>query len=209
MAYDPNSPSASQLLSVSQPIIQGNFALIQTAFDQNHADFNSANPGKHLFTEFLTNANSPPTNVPGGIPAGEVMLYSFVGAFSANAELYVNKTNQATAKQIPMTASILSSNSNPGNIVSGWTYLPSGIIMKWGSGVATGSTPFNFPVGATIPVFTAVMSMQVCTAYANAADGNSFARLSAFDGTSFVVYGSQRTTTTPQAAGFQYLAIGY
>jgi hypothetical protein len=208
MPYDPNSPAAAQLLSVSQPIIQGNFAILQNIFDINHVDYNSGtNAGKHIYVELPIAAGNPIPPI--AFPAAEIVVYAATNATTTVNELYVNKTNQATVVQVPMTASILSTSSNPGLNVSGWTYLPSGILLKWGSGSANGNTPILFPVAANIPVFTNVMSMQLCTAYANTADANLFARLGNFSNTGFNAYGSQRTSVTNAAVGFQYLAIGY
>jgi hypothetical protein len=208
MPYDPNSPMAAALLSVSQPIIQGNFAIIQNSFDVNHVDFNAgADNGKHIYVELPIAAGNPIPPI--AFPAAEIAVYAATNATTTVNELYVNKTNQATVVQIPMTASILSTNSNPALNISGWTYLPSGILLKWGNGTANGNTPIAFPVGATIPVFTNVMSIQLCTAYGNAADGNAFARLGNFTNLGFNVYGSQRTVVANAVAGFQYLAIGY
>lgn len=206
MPYDPNSPAANQLLSASQPIIQGNFTILQNSFDVNHVDFNAGTDnGKHKYVELPVQASAPPIV----FAAGEIATYSFLNAITNVNELYVNKTNQATVVQIPITASILSTNSNPGAGVSGWTYLPSGVLLKWGQGSANGNTAFTFPVAATIPVFTNVMSMQLCTAYNNASDGDGFARLSTFNNLGFTAFGSARTTVTTKAVLFQYLAIGY
>jgi hypothetical protein len=208
MPYDPNSPMAAQLLSVSQPIIQGNFAIIQNSFDVNHIDFGAgADNGKHKYAEFPVAMTNPIPPVV--FAAGEIALYGATNAVTAVNELYVNKTNQATVVQIPATASILSTNSNPGQNVTGWTYLPSGILLKWGQGSANGNTAFVFPVAANIPVFTNVMSMQLCTAYNNVADMDGFVRLSTYTNLGFTAFGSARTTVTTKAVTFQYLAIGY
>lgn len=205
MAYDPNIPQATDLLSQSQSDIQSNFAALKVLIDINHETFGNAQEGKHKYVELPVQTPSPPI----AFAAGEIALYSFLNATTTKNELYINKTNQATVVQIPATASILSTNSNPGLNVAGWTYLPSGILMKWGSGSANGNTAFTFPVAATIPVFTNVMSMQLCTAYSNIADGDGFVRLSTFTNLGFTAFGSARTTVTTNAVMFQYLAIGY
>lgn len=208
MPYDPNSPAANQLLSVSQPIIQGNFAILQNIFDINHVDYNAgANAGKHIYVELPIAAGNPIPPIM--FPAAEIAVYAATNATTTVNELYVNKTNQATVVQIPMTASILSTSSNPGTNVSGWTYLPSGVLLKWGQSTANGLTVTTFPVAATIPVFTGVMTIQITTAYGNAADGDGFVRLQNFSNLQFSAYGSARTTVTNKAVQFQYLAIGY
>lgn len=205
MAYNANIPQATDLLSQSQNDLLANFTAIATLVAVNHVQFNDADQGKHKYAEFPVQNAAPPIV----FAAGEVALYSFLNPITSQNELYVNKTNQATVVQVPFTASLLSTNSNPGLNIAGWTYLPSGILLKWGSGTANGSTNFVFPVAATIPVFTNVMSMQLCTAYSNALDGDGFVRLSSFTNLGFNAFGSARTTVTTKAVNFQYLAIGY
>lgn len=207
MAYNANIPQATDLLSQSQNDILANFTAIAALVAVNHVQFNDADQGKHKWITFPQQGATPPGGA--GFTGSELGLYNAVSTVTTKNELYVNKTNQATVVQIPMTASILSTNSNPGLNVSGWTYLPSGILMKWGQGSANGNTAFTFPVAATIPVFTNVMSMQLCTAYSNVADGDGFVRLSTFTNLGFTAFGSARTTVTTKAVLFQYLAIGY
>lgn len=206
MAYNPNIPQATDVLSQSQQDLLNNFTSIGNTFDVNHVDFNAgADAGKHIYVEFPAQPMSPPIT----FPAGEMVLYSFLSGVTSQNEIYVNKTNQATVVQIPLTASILSVASDPGNNVSGWTYLPSGILLMWGNGTANGNTNITFPVAATVPTFTNVMSVQLTT-YANStSDSNTFVRLSAFTNTGFQCYGSARTSVSTSACAFQYLAIGY
>jgi hypothetical protein len=205
MAYNNNIPQPTDQLSQSQSDILGNFQAIQTLIDVNHVDFASADQGKHKWVTFPVQAGSPPIV----FGAGELALYSFLNTVTSQNELYINKTNQVTVTQIPTTASILSVTSNPGNNVSGWTYLPSGIILKWGNSSANGNTVISFPVAATIPVFTNVMAILLTPYAVSAADSNISVRLSSFTNTTFNVYGSARITTGAAVATFQYLAIGY
>lgn len=207
MAYNQNIPQATDLLSQSQGDIQSNFQAIKTLVDINHVTFGAADQGKHKWVTLPVQGATPPAGA--GFLAGELGLYNASYTVTNQSELFINKTNQATVVQVPTTASILSTNSNPGLNVAGWTYLPSGIIMKWGNGTANGNTAFVFPVAATIPVFTNVMSIQLCTAYSNIADGDGFVRLSTFTNLGFTAFGSARTTVTTKAVSFQYLAIGY
>lgn len=206
MAFNPNIPQATDALAQSQQDILNNFISIGTTFDVNHVDFNAgADAGKHKYVTMPAQVSSPPI----AFGAGELAMYSFLSPITAKNEIYINKTNQVTVVQTPSTASILSVASAPGNNVSGWTYLPSGILLKWGTGSANGNTNIVFPVSANIPVFTDVMSVQLCT-YANSAtDTNTFVRLSAFTNVGFQCYGSSRTATAAAASSFQYLAIGY
>lgn len=204
MAYITNIPGPNDLFSQSQPQILGNFTAIKTLIDVNHVDFDDAtDQGKHKFISMPVQSPAPTFS------AGEVGLYSFLSPITSKNELYINKTNQVTVTQIPATASILSVTSAPANDSNGWSYLPSGILIKWGHSNANGLTATVFPVGANIPVFNQVFSIQVTTAYGNSADGDGFCRLQAFNTTQFSVYGSARTTVSNKSVNFQYLAIGY
>ena len=192
MAYNPNIPGANDLPSVSQGQIQTNFADIQTLIDVNHVNFASSDRGKHKFITLPVQGSTPAFSV------GEIGLYNKAAFTTLNELFIVNSAGTAT----PMTASLKAG--------AGWSYLPSGILIKWGNGVANGLTTVTFNTGATIPAFTQIFSIQVCTAYTNASDGNGFVRLNNFlaPWTQFTVYGSARTTVTNQAVGFEYLAIG-
>lgn len=207
MAYNPNIPQSTDALSQSQLDILNNFISIGSTFDVNHVDFNEgSDAGKHKWVTLPAQMSNPPIT----FGATEMALYSFVSPYNASVnEIFINKTNQATVVQIPSTASLLSVSSNPGNNVFGWSYLPSGILLMWGNGNANGNTNITFPVAASIPTFTNVMSIQLST-YANStSDTNTYVRLSAFTNLGFQCFGSARTSVATAACSFQYLAIGY
>lgn len=155
MAYTPNIPDATDRPSDSQSLIQANFNSLDTAFAVNHEALNSANEGKHKYISFPVQVTSPLTPP---FVSGEVGMYSFLNAATAQNELYISKLNQATDTQIPFTASTLSVTSAPAANTSGWTYLPSGLLMKWGYANGTGIT--NVLYDATVP-FGAVFSVVV------------------------------------------------
>ena len=210
MPYNGNIPQATDLLSSSQPLIQGNFTAIQTLIDVDHVDFASGNQGKHFRVSLPVQSPAP------SFSAGDVGLYSFQNSRTSQNELYINKINQATVTQIPATASILSTSSSPGPNSSGWTYLPSGILIKWGSATIDSTiTPVQtvtFPAGATIPVFSQIFSMQLTTSTSGTVDNNKYVILQSFalGGTTFAAIAVARSSlaTTYVQATFEYLAIG-
>jgi len=210
MAYNANIPQPSNQLSQSQADILANFQEIKTLIDVNHEDFASADQGKHKWVTLTQQGAIPPAGSAFG--ATELGLYNAVNSVTTKNELYVKKVNQVTTVQIPATASILSTSSSPIAFSNGWSYLPSGILLKWGvftTGVA-GFQNFNFPVSATIPVFTGVISAQLSIYSAGMAiDPNQSVNLVALNTTNMSVFGSQRTTTTPSIVSFNYLVIGY
>ena len=99
---------------------------------------------------------------------------------------------------------------------TGYTYLPSGILIKWGFVAPTLPNPCTVLYDTTVP-FTQVFNVQISVAGASAAtDPNWFATLNATTvlagTTSFQVVTTQRYTSTPPATPTAvqlfYMAIG-
>ncbi len=214
MAYNSGIPTANQLLSQSQPQIQGNFQEIEKLIQNDHGDFSLGVgvEGQHNRVSFITSPASPPAaNLPNSpsFLAGQVGLYSFLSPITNKNELYINKTNNSGVVQIPGTASILGT-SNPVLLSAGWTYLPSGMILKWSANVtANGQTTITFPVAASIPVFNTCITVLVQIANGGAGDSDQAIILKGVSPATFNVYGSARTTTGAKSVTFTYLAIGY
>lgn len=131
MAYQSNIPLATDQLDNSQVDLQDNFGAINTYLTVNHVAFNSADQGKHKWVTFPIQGGAP------SFLAGEEGLYNAV--LNTVSELYVHKQSNGGTVEIPMTASILST-SAPVSGGPGWTYLPSGIYMTWGSTTVNGNT---------------------------------------------------------------------
>jgi len=200
MPYNANIPQATDFQDQSQSDLLGNFQEINTFVNVNHVGFGSPDEGKHALVEFPVQAIAPI------ILGGEIGLYNFLSPITGVDELYIISQSGITTS---VTASILSTTPVPANNSSGWSYLPSGILLMWGNSNANGNTAIVFPVAADIPVFNQVFSIQITTFVNSALDSNTFVRLSSFTNLGFNVYGSQRTTAVPAACSFQYLAIGY
>jgi len=147
MAYNQNIPQPTDLLAISQADLLNNFIALQTLIDVNHVDFASGDEGKHKFVTMPVQGAAP------AFAGGEVGLYNKLPAapfpLTGQNELFINKSN---GTNIPFTASAQAS--------PGWTYLPSGILIKWGSGTATpGSNTFTFPANVNTPAFASIFSM--------------------------------------------------
>lgn len=192
MAYNANIPQPSDTPSLSQSQLLGNFQAIQTLIDVNHEDFASGNQGKHKFIEFPIQSPVPVTS------GGEVGLYCQTSTYTSNPELVFS--HQSGAGIVEFTSSLQAAN--------GWSYLPSGILLKWGNSTANGSATINFPVAATIPVFNNVFAVLLTPFQNVVTDANIAITLTSFNATSITAYGSNRVTTTAAAVTFQYLAIG-
>lgn len=190
--YTSNIPASTDNPSDSQSLIKDNFTAIAEMVTQNHVEMSdTTNRGKHNFMQMPEQASAP------AVAANEAGLYSQESSLTGNTELVFRRESNGT--QIEFTG--LSANTN------GWTRLPSGILLKWGTGTATGSDSQSFPTGATIPVFTAVYNGLVCIEDTSATP-NTFVTLKTITKTQINVFGSSRTTTGSAAVTFRYLVIG-
>jgi hypothetical protein len=194
-----NVPLAGQTLGNSRNQIQQNFQVIDTAFSVNHVGYNDPDQGKHKWVSFPVQAAAPV------FLGGEVGLYNKlpVAPFPLTTvnELFVSKSD---GTQVPMTASLQAQ--------TGWTFLPSGILLKWGRvSTASGTQTVTFPTGATIPAFGALFSIQL-TIEGDAGSLTPNRAVTLVNGsltaTNFQVWGSQRTSNDGRPAIFHYLAIG-
>jgi len=203
-------PNATDIPSQSQTAIQNNFSAIQGLVDVNHVDFSDGvNYGKHNLVEFPVQSVAPT------FLSGEVGLYNLLPIspypLTGVNELFVHKQNSASAVEIPMTASILSTNSSPG-VSSGWTYLPSGILLKWGttSGIAVNTySTITYPVASNMPVFKGVfnvMAIQYFTGSPTSSFGNTIATGN-YTTTTFQIYA--KSVSSSGTISIALLAIGY
>lgn len=126
-------PQANQTLAQTQNPILQNFATINAGFLVNHIELGTAGAGKHKFLQ-LPEIAAPATAL------DEAGFYANVGATSAVTELYFRRENNGAS--IPMTEMRALSATD------GWTYLPSGIILQWGTATMNGGVSqldFNLP----------------------------------------------------------------
>jgi hypothetical protein len=157
MAYTLNIPSAGQSLAATQNPIKTNFNAISSVFGIDHVTFNATGEGKHNKVTFPTLSGSAPA-------ATELSLWSAVNATTSKNELYIRKNiNPAgTLANIPFTASKMSNTAYSG-CLNGWSYLPSGLLIKWGACAATTTAAITVNVAALSagPSFTQVFSVYI------------------------------------------------
>jgi len=133
-------PTAGQSLNVTRDPIRNNFSLIQNAFIVDHVDFNIVNQGMH-------NQVTLPTHT-GAAPAGANIILTNQ-LLAAVGELYIHKTYHAGTHDIPATKSTISTTARAIGELA-YTYLPSGIILQWGTwntavSTSTVTLPIAFP----------------------------------------------------------------
>jgi hypothetical protein len=191
VAYQNNIPQATDLLSQSQTDILNNFAAIQTLIDVNHVDFASVDQGKHKFITFPVQGAAP------AFAAGEIGLYNFLDPVTAVNQLYVvNAVGSAT----PMTASELPS------ATSGWTYLPSGLLMVWGEAtiIAGGVITVLYSSVGAFPGFLAAAASPLLTRISNSATTAAFVVV----GTSTNLQFTARSSDASNGVTFSWMTIG-
>lgn len=204
MPYQANIPQPNNRIKDSQSDILQNFQAIDTVFAEDHEPFNSADEGKHVSVRLTAQSPAP------SFGATEVGIYNatYNNNTSIRNEVFVHKKTSSSSINVPMTASILSQNGTVGTNAAGWTYLPSGILMHWGS--ASGSGFVNVATNPNFPAFAQVFTVQVSPAQSGTGDLNYAVRIDNILTNGFDVYVSSRTGTGPaaQPGSFQYLIIG-
>jgi hypothetical protein len=155
MPYNNNIPQSTDNLSVSQPQILANFASIATAFNLNHVNFNAGGEGKHAFVEMPNQNATPPTTI-----ANETGLYCNTSTLTNQPELFFIKQNGTTAPA-PLNGANGYVISGSNYTSPGWTRLPSGILLKWGTFSVNSGLPVIFDVSASNPAFTVCYNVQV------------------------------------------------
>lgn len=202
-------PLTGQTLLVTRDPIRNNFSIIDTAFSVNHVQYQdgAGNQGKHAFVQM-------PSAVPTiATSATEVGLYANADAITGKIAFFFQKQSLAANSGYSFTEyeNTLGATDLPSQ---GWTRLPAGIIVKWGTGVTTA----NNLAGAVIidtnlfgPVYTqkiwgAIVNANPAIASIGVANAYSFGAIPANIGKFFVV--TSVTFGAPVALSFNYLCWG-
>jgi len=202
MAYNNAIPQPGDQPKDSQPQILTNFAAIKTLIDVNHVTFDAAGEGKHKFITLPVQAAAPVLTTDNG-------LYNKNYAGTTKNETYIHNQTFAGTSDIPFTASILST-SNPVSADDGWTYLPSGILLRWVWVTSVAGGTETIDLTGLLPAFNTIIGALV-TPFDNVVGDSDFAvRLAIIPDANHVdVYFSKRTTVGPAAGAAIVLIIGY
>lgn len=194
MPYRNNIPQATDTFEQSQADMIGNFRSIQDTFEVDHGPFNSIVQGMHRKVSF----NETTTPV---IPAGEIGMYAITPALplptTGRTELVLVKEDGTNLLLTGRDAA-----------ATGWCYLPSGLILKWGTDFIVGNAAITFPVANSIPVFNNVFNAQVCIVNPNNIDSDNYVIVSSFNTTTLTVFVTNRTTTGADSGDINYFVIG-
>lgn len=115
MAYTANTPQASQLISQTQSVINANFQALA--------------PWGNGYGAFSLQVAAP------SFSAATDYMYLLNYATTSTNELWLHKQTTAGLSEVPFTASKMSDNA-AASCDNGWTYLPSGLLIKWGATAA-------------------------------------------------------------------------
>ncbi len=189
MAYTSNTPGASDQISQTQSLIQANFMAL-SSFGNGYAE--------------LSNQASTPS-----FSAGNDGLYTKTYANTSVNELFIHKTSFDAPDDVPFTASKMS-NSPMASCVSGWSYFPSGMLMKWGTAqiTANGSATINVALTSGGPNFNQVFTAYITPAQSGVTTPTFNSILSAFPAATtgnLTVISSGSTATTTAIA---YMVLG-
>lgn len=183
MPFNANIPQPADQLSQSQADVLGNFQAIGGMLDLTVGA---------TAIKFARDGAVPPT------AATDVGLYAANSVtFPGTTALFFRNQNNGTS--VDITSSLAAAN--------GWTRLPSGILLKWGTGAAAGganvTTVVAFPVAANIPVFAHIYSAQI-SAQPTGGGGDHFALYLE----AYVVASISVKQDSAIGRNFTYLAIG-
>jgi len=185
MSYTANTPGSTDLISQTQPLILANFQLLE--------------PWGNGYGAFTLQGGAP------AFAANTDYLYLLSYATTSTNELWIHKQTTAGLSEVPFTASKMSDNV-AASCDNGWTYLPSGLLMKWGS-VAAAASPVAITPTVTSggPNFSRVFQVYV-TPFDTAATNFTCGQSTAANNTSgnFSAYCANPTATTT----IRYLLIG-
>lgn len=184
MAYNPDIPNAGDSISVSQGQIKENFQALASLFDG----------GVQNFVILPQQGSAPSTG------AQELALYAKSSATTGTTELFMRRPSDGTETEFTASG-------------SSWTRLPSGILLKWGTGTAIGNTTITFP-GGSIPAFSSIFMVLAAPSAANISPTPTVSQLNYTvvvwqrSTTNFKIWGRQLTSNNDAIVPFTYIAIG-
>jgi hypothetical protein len=209
MALNINIPQPSQTLAQTQLDIKDNFIFINTGFSVDHVEFNVTGAGKHNKITFPVQSPAPVF-----VDVGDIGLFSFIGSNSFiptnKNELNVYKDSNTGYVNVPFTASILS-DFTPTTGSTGWSYLPSGLIIRWGKATIniTLNTVVTTNVTFAVDFPNRLLNVQITQEAPNSSDLGIFYSASPVSAHSFNVCTFKSINTPGATCVFSYFAIGY
>ena len=235
-----NTPQATDSISTTTAPIRNNFLAVEgwTLVDHVVITGGGPNEGKHNKVTLMNQAAAPVfmPNIDAATGVSALGLYALAGPLpattnpaNATTQLYahvVRKLDDAaitwTTSEIPFSYSILTQVQTPDNTfatsTTGYTYLPSGIIMKWGVSNVNSQIGLGFSFlqvqcnGAGLgPNFTKILNVQLTNRQsASMTRYNNVVSISDITNTTFTVEIQNGVSTNLSATTrVSWLCIGY
>ncbi len=204
MSFLPLIPQPTDQLSASQAQILNNFGVLGAIAGNGNAASSSINSTSGFNWLYLPPQGATP---PAGaaFPAGNVAFYSFLNPNTAANEIYVNK---ADASQVPMTAM---KNNNAG-ATNGWTYLPSGLKIAWGTGTIPSGGTLAVVYGSALSSFPGFSTFWTCPQLTRirtvAGSTTNFVVIQSYNATGFTAKSSTVPISGGGTADFAWMVIG-
>lgn len=146
MTYTPDLPISGTTLGGTRDRIRGNFQEIAAVVDVNHVSFNTLGKGKHKFLQMPNQVSAPVTL------ANESGFYAKQSLSPAESNLYFRGENNGTEYQLTKSDQI---NNATFATSTGWTFLPGGLRLQYGTATTTGNTTVVvFPVALTVALYS-------------------------------------------------------
>jgi hypothetical protein len=200
-------PLIGQTLNASRAPINSNFAAIGAAFLEDHVGYNDPGQGRHNRISFPTQSSAPAAQ------AAIVQLYSQLSTLTTQPELMYERQSGSTAPTAVQIAEFTSAGwANPG-----WTRLPSGILLKWHTGIGFGGANFvsinlnndGLNVLPNAPNFDTVLNIMTTTFDTNGLYNNVIGIGSFVQATKIVKFVAFNGAIPPISVTVAYLAIGF
>lgn len=155
-------PLANLRINATTVPIQQNFQAISEWVNIDHMDFNApTTQGKHKLLHF------PQVQAVTPIPAPavqEMTVFTKISAFSNVAAMFMQGNVATPGGGVPVEFTT-TQNTGGGVGSHGWTRLPSGLIIKWGT-EQTAAVGVGFPVTVTFNVGEPAFSLTPFAAFA-------------------------------------------
>lgn len=137
--YINSIPAGSDIPSQSQPDLQTNCQSVNSLLNVDLYTFNDNNGGYHRKSTYVVQGSNP------GSAAAQVVEFSKTS--SGSSELFIQRDGVATAIQL--------TRGTPSAAANGYTFLPGGLLIQWGSvSIGLSGATFTFPIAFTTACYS-------------------------------------------------------
>src|SRR5271157_407142 len=205
--YVTGVPLPNQSLGQTQPTINTNFTVLNGNFAVDHVDFTNAPPGaggnggRHNTVTLVQQAGDPTAATVAPIIYTKSLTYA-VGP-TTRTELFMRAASGDGGTIIQMSNLF----GAPTIATQGSTFLPGGLMLKWGTYTIGGGTNVQ-PVAFAGQFPRAVFSLTITCSAFNGATGVPGDLQVNYTGLGLSGFNGQRIGATANGASYSYIAIG-